>query len=512
MEDGKDLIISRQQPSLLVALKVSSIIYSFFVTMSNMTSMKDSSNITTDTQHDRLQAHPTFWAAVGIIQTLLSAGIIFGWASLLPVLRQEGVVHTPQEFSLIFTSGAVGNYLSTLFFGVIVDQFGPRKTGIVASILFALGLLLASNIHNFYSLLAGLALLGFAGPGIQMPTLHLSNLFSNGSALFMSCQAAAFDGGTAVFALFRLFHQTTGLTSTSFLQLYLLVPLWVLLTAIFAWPDKIIEEPATDIKQQISSSPYSSPYMSSPYRSPGGRKPPDPSAVLVNVPLSTIFSHPAFYSLAFWVSFHILKLNFIVATLNDQLNEGTLSDAKKGDLINTFGAILPFGFVILPVIAYLLERSALKALQLANLIGFCYGAVMVFAPTNSTLLISIVFTSVATCRQLVYSTVFHQVGQVFGFQNYGVLLGSINILVSAVSMVQIPLVKWSESIGTYSVANKILWWITFPLFLIVFWSIPRSPTVGVGEREPLRQAERKISNLEVLGPILVKRHSVAHEV
>jgi MFS family permease len=477
-----------------------------------MASMRDNSNTTPDTQHARLQAHPTFWAAVGVIQTLLTAGIIFGWASLLPVMRQEGVDHTPQEFSLIFASGAVGNYLSTLFFGFIVDQFGPRKTGIVASILFALGLLLASNVHSFYSLLAGVALLGFAGPGVQMPTLHLSNLFSNGSALFMSCQAAAFDGGTAVFALFRLFHQTTGLTSTSFLQMYLLVPLWVLLTAIFAWPDKIIEEPASDSKQQIRS-PYSSPYMASPYRSPGGRKPPDPSAALVNAPLSTIFSHPAFYSLAFWVSFHILKLNFIVATLNDQLNQGTLSEEKKGDLINTFGAILPFGFVILPVIAYLLQRSALKALQLANLMGFSYGAVMVFAPRNSALLICIVFTSVATCRQLVYSTVFHQVGQVFGFKNYGVLLGSINILVSAVSMVQIPLVKWSESIGTYSGANKILWWITFPLFLIVFWSIPRSPTVNDGEREPLRQAERKISNREVLAPIMKKSNSVsAHEV
>jgi hypothetical protein len=80
-------------------------------------------------------------------------------------------------------------------------------------------------------------------------------------------------------------------------------------------------------------------------------------------------------------------------------------------------------------------------------------------------------------------------------------------------MVQIPLVKWSESIGTYSGANKILWWITFPLFLIVFWSIPRSPTVNDGEREPLRQAERKISNREVLAPIMKKSNSVsAHEV
>ena len=46
------------------------------------------------------------------------------------------------------------------------------------------------------SLIIGYRLLGFAGPAIQLPTLHLSNLFeTNGSALYMSLQAAAFDGG-----------------------------------------------------------------------------------------------------------------------------------------------------------------------------------------------------------------------------------------------------------------------------------------------------------------------------
>jgi hypothetical protein len=46
--------------------------------------------------------------------------------------------------------------------------------------------------------------------------------------------------------------------------------------------------------------------------------------------------------------------------------------------------------------------------------------------------------------QLVYSTVFHQTGELFGVKNYGVILGLIRISVSLVSFAQGPLVAWAE--------------------------------------------------------------------
>ena len=80
-----------------------------------------------------------------------------------------------------------------------------------------------------------------------------------------------------------------------------------------------------------------------------------------------------------------------------------------------------------------------------------------------------VFPAVATSRQLVYSTVFHQTGELFGFENYGVLLGLTNIGVSAVSMCQGPLVEWAQVAESgYFGPNMVLLLLTMPLYGIVY--------------------------------------------
>lgn len=428
-------------------------------------------------RHEILKASPTFWAVVGVIQTLLTAGIVFGWASLLPVLRLEGVDHTPQQFTQIFTCGAVGNYLSTLLFGVTLDRFGPKVTAILASLLFSLGLILCSFQESFSCLSIGFGLLGFAGPGIQMPTLHFANLFSSaGAALYMSSQAAAFDGGTIVFAIVRFLYQAESFSTSYFFRLFLIVPGSVLLTAIFVWPDEVLDSPQQTVEEELEAK-HKSPYLgpaSSPYLSPrivqttSTNKNIDARNVkksLVDAPLNVVLKHPSFWALAIWVSIHILKLNFVVATINDQLNI-SVDPGTKSALIDLFGAMLPFGFVALPLVAWLLNKSAFWVIQIANVVGLAYGAILVWFPSSPVLMSLIVFPAVATSRQMVYSTVFHQIGALFGFANYGVLLGSTNILVSVVSAIQNPLVNLSERLGDYTSANTLLLFLTIPLFFV----------------------------------------------
>jgi hypothetical protein len=97
---------------------------------------------------------------------------------------------------------------------------------------------------------------------------------------------------------------------------------------------------------------------------------------------------------------------------------------------------------------------------------------LTFFPNQVLYQVLIVFTSVATSRQLVYSTVFHQTGELFGFRNYGVLLGLTNVVVSAMSLVQGPLVRWSEAVGDYFGANLVLLLLTLPLFGLVYGAVP----------------------------------------
>lgn len=137
------------------------------------------------------------------------------------------------------------------------------------------------------------------------------------------------------------------------------------------------------------------------------------------------------------------------------------------------------------------------ALQVANIVGLLFGAVMTFQPDNYWLQILVVFPAVATSRQLVYSTLFHTIGRVFGYANYGVLLGLTNAIASLFQSLQTPMVKWSEnnmdttttttttidindtqsssSYGNHGRSNLLLWLATIPLFVTVMYSDPVRP-------------------------------------
>jgi len=255
---------------------------------------------------------------------------------------------------------------------------------------------------------------------------------------------------------------------------------FTLLTALFVWPNDILPDPMVQKKRRASYVGAGSPYLS-PATLHISEK-----SLLVDAPLPTVLSHKPFYCLAMWVSVHILKLNFVVASINDQLDLNMPPD-QANLLIRVFGAILPFGFVALPIVALLLSKSTIWCFQVANTVGVLYGAVLVFFPNQALYQVLIVFTSVATSRQLVYSTVFHQTGELFGFRNYGVLLGLTNVVVSAVSLVQGPLVAWSERNQDYFGANLVLLIATFPLFCLVFGMIPKS--TGKDE-EPVQATEQ----------------------
>ena len=362
--------------------------------------------------HDRLRKHPLLFASIAVVHTLLTAGIVFGWASLLPIIRNEGVEMSAAAFTRIFTHGAVGNYLSSLPFGLILDKLGPKKLGIIASLLFGTGLWLCSMLHTSSVFLdIGFALLGFSGPAIQLPGLHLARLFpgdaveggNGGAAAFMSAQAAAFDGGTIVFCAFSIIVSVLPLVPLkTMFRLYLLVPAFTLWTSIFYWPDKILPDPSeVDLGKSVTPQgrKRSNSYVSagSPYLSPktvqlqvqqqkdNGLSKTEKSP-LRDAPLQVVLSSPPFYCLAAWVAVHILKLNFVVATINDQLDQqvesGKLPDEQASRLIQIFGAMLPFGFVVLPIVAYLLNKSVMLCFQVSNVVGIMYGAVLSFFPSQ----------------------------------------------------------------------------------------------------------------------------------
>ncbi|KAL1953929.1 hypothetical protein VTO42DRAFT_2007 [Malbranchea cinnamomea] len=194
---------------------------------------------------------------VAVVYLVVSAGIVFGFAALKPILIDEGVyrdfcsqdeidrdvpVCYGQEIrlNLMFTIAAVAANAFALPVGAVLDAYGPRATSIAGCLLLALGsLLIAYGSHLPYDgYLAGYFLLSVGGPFVFISSFHLSNTFPRHSGLILSTLTGAFDASSALFLLFRLLHgHLNGLITIKTLFLcYLIVPGLILFFQIFLMP------------------------------------------------------------------------------------------------------------------------------------------------------------------------------------------------------------------------------------------------------------------------------------
>ncbi|KAL4783433.1 major facilitator superfamily domain-containing protein [Aspergillus varians] len=190
--------------------------------------------------------------SVAVVYCFFSAGIVFGFAAIKPVLIREGVysefcsgeedICYGQELrlNLMFTIAAVATNVSALPVGTILDKYGPRVSGIIGSIfLFVGGLLFAlANRLPFDAYVPGYLLLALGGPFIFISSFHLSNTFPARSGLILSALTGAFDASSALFLIFRIINEkTTGsFSSQTFFLVYLVIPVLIVIAQLFIMP------------------------------------------------------------------------------------------------------------------------------------------------------------------------------------------------------------------------------------------------------------------------------------
>jgi len=369
-------------------------------------------------------------------------------------------------------------------------------TGTVAAIGFGIGLYLCSLAStSSAALTVGYFMLGFFGPCCQLPTLHLSCLFPNNSATVMSMQAAAFDGGSLIFYIAKYLYKS-GLSLTTFFYIYLIIPGYILLVSLFIWPDITLDnaddesiKKTGDLKDRDTTETETLLALIDDNAKPVSEKRKVLWFTVVvehlhGAPLKQIVKSKQFWFLTMFTSIHILKLNFIVDSIDEQLLLLFSSDTATAEsLMWTFGWMLPLGFFVMPLSSYLLKHDPIMALQAANIFGIIYG-VSINIPVKVVQLV-ITFPLVALSRQLVYSAVFHSIAELFGFINFGVILGLINLMVSALGALQYPIVEVCTSADTYKLTNYILACLSIPLFVAPFFVMYRKhkgtvvPTIEV---------------------------------
>ncbi|KAK3272424.1 hypothetical protein CYMTET_19278 [Cymbomonas tetramitiformis] len=158
---------------------------------------------------------PNRWLVlvVAYSHTLLTAGVVFGWAALENILDKERL--TISQRNLCFTLGGNANYLSNLIFGPVLDSYGARGCNALASLVMLSGSLVvafadvtSNDTAYAASICAGFTLLGLGGPGIQIPTLRVASLFPEFTELIGSLNASLFDASCVVFLLFQILHSS----------------------------------------------------------------------------------------------------------------------------------------------------------------------------------------------------------------------------------------------------------------------------------------------------------------
>lgn len=193
--------------------------------------------------------------AAAVISCLLAAGIVFGYAALKPVLKQEGAYRDvcPEghdgdtcveiHLNLMFTVAAVGTNVAALPVGAMLDRRGPRACSLVGAGFLAAGAAVlaaapSSIVPGVDAFLVGYLLLALGGPFIFIPSFQLSNAFPRNSGLILALLTGAFDSSSAIFLVYRLvFDASAGAFGhRRFFLAYLAVPIFVAVTQLTVMP------------------------------------------------------------------------------------------------------------------------------------------------------------------------------------------------------------------------------------------------------------------------------------
>lgn len=418
-----------------------------------------------------------------IIWCFLSAGLIFGFAALKPVLVDQHVYEelcykdglaanipcTEQDLKLnrMFTIGAVVTNSIAFPVGWVLDHYGPRVCGLIGSLFLFLGsgCYIATNHLTFLDpYLYGYILLAIGGPFVFISSFQLANTFPKYSGSILAVITGAFDCSSALFLFYRLYYQKVDsrLNLKRFFSLYLIVPTFITFCQLTFMPSKSYKTLGAVHKLEIEgldedgnlpegqdasliipdegereSLLSGSAPLIQPVLSHGSRR----KSVLENyveaklekkthgvfgvlhdeTALNQIKSYWFILMLLFTV-ITMLRINYFVATVRSQ-EEYLLKDPSLAATINSiFDVALPLGGVIaIPLVGILLDRvETYSVLLLATCLSITIG-IFGLIPAFVPNLIGIFFLVVF--RPFYYTVVSDYCSKIFGFETFGTVYG-----------------------------------------------------------------------------------------
>ncbi|NWW31697.1 S43A3 protein, partial [Panurus biarmicus] len=201
----------------------------------------------------------------GLLECGAFCGIIFGWASLVFVLKDLGYFEglcqpsaTPspnltlgsdcsrqdEQFSLVFTIGSFMNNFMTFPMGVIFDRFGTTAARLIAISLYTGGTLLVafSTPEMAVLLFPAMSMLSVGGILLILTNMQVGNLFGNYRSIIITLYNGAFDSSSAIFLIVKLLYER-GLSLRAMFLFLAACSAWHLLRTLFLMPRTRIPYP-----------------------------------------------------------------------------------------------------------------------------------------------------------------------------------------------------------------------------------------------------------------------------
>ncbi|NXF78885.1 S43A3 protein, partial [Sclerurus mexicanus] len=198
----------------------------------------------------------------GLLECGAFCGIIFGWASLVFVLKELGYFHglckpsisnvtqgldcsaQDEQFSLVFTIGSFMNNFMTFPMGVVFDRFGTLAARLIAISLYAGGtLLVAFSTPDLAVLLfPAMSMLSVGGILLILTNMQVGNLFGKYRSIIITLYNGAFDSSSAIFLIVKLLY-AQGLSLQAMFLFLAACSAWHLLRTLFLMPRTRIPYP-----------------------------------------------------------------------------------------------------------------------------------------------------------------------------------------------------------------------------------------------------------------------------
>ncbi|XP_060740476.1 solute carrier family 43 member 3b [Tachysurus vachellii] len=170
-----------------------------------------------------------YWLTLisGLVECLCFAGILFGWASLVFVLKSDGYfsylcvnstvnenitkecTKQDEQLSIIFTVASFMNNFLTLPNGFVFDYFGTTVTRLLGISIYTSGTLMIafSNAALSVILYPALALIAVGGILLLITNMQVGNLFGSHRSTVITLYNGAFDSSSAVFLIVKLLYE-----------------------------------------------------------------------------------------------------------------------------------------------------------------------------------------------------------------------------------------------------------------------------------------------------------------